>query len=582
MVKRNIRKAKAASGKILKSREKTRNIIGLVASILIGITFLISGTGKIIGAEETPAQVVDFISNFLPGIFITPATIEFLFYIFVPLVMPWAEIILGACLLIGFLPRLMAVLCLPLLSAFMGTNIWSIIQGGYATCANCFGIWEQYFGSLTPVQSLVYDLVLFAFAIVIIIFQPSGFLSSRKWLARGKRFDTATLKSNTRVFGRHLRSLGTKAMAYFSLTVKKAKEHPRIAIYTGICLLILIACGITVVSVSPATPKNDVTVEVPVVSDISASELSETSAVISWVTEKPTISSIEVYSEDGTFIITVTDKKPVTTHRLLVAGLTNGTTYYFKILSEDKQALSQEHSFSTLATVISTFMISDVKVSYITDTDTIITWVTNRPATSEVQYWNPLYIDRNTVSSDELTTNHTINLTSLEANAIYHCQIKSKDAEGNQAISPRLGMSPLIGKQAPDFTLDPLDGGTVTLSDYRGKWVILDFWIWTCSACREKLPIIEEVYTRIPKEELAILAIHYKGRESIIRTYVKGENLTFPVLLDLEAAACDLYNVHAFPTFFFIDSDGVVRLIDPEFSNAEELGDIITTLLDAN
>jgi peroxiredoxin len=476
----------------------------------------------------------------------------------------------------------MAVLCLPLLSAFMGTNIWSIIQGGYATCANCFGIWEQYFGSLTPVQSLVYDLVLFAFAIVIIIFQPSGFLSSRKWLARGKRFDTATLKSNTRVFGRHLRSLGTKAMAYFSLTVKKAKEHPRIAIYTGICLLILIACGITVVSVSPATPKNDVTVEVPVVSDISASELSETSAVISWVTEKPTISSIEVYSEDGTFIITVTDKKPVTTHRLLVAGLTNGTTYYFKILSEDKQALSQEHSFSTLATVISTFMISDVKVSYITDTDTIITWVTNRPATSEVQYWNPLYIDRNTVSSDELTTNHTINLTSLEANAIYHCQIKSKDAEGNQAISPRLGMSPLIGKQAPDFTLDPLDGGTVTLSDYRGKWVILDFWIWTCSACREKLPIIEEVYTRIPKEELAILAIHYKGRESIIRTYVKGENLTFPVLLDLEAAACDLYNVHAFPTFFFIDSDGVVRLIDPEFSNAEELGDIITTLLDAN
>jgi peroxiredoxin len=143
-------------------------------------------------------------------------------------------------------------------------------------------------------------------------------------------------------------------------------------------------------------------------------------------------------------------------------------------------------------------------------------------------------------------------------------------------------MSPLIGKHAPDFILNSLDGGTIRLSDYRGKWVILDFWIWTCSACRAKLPIIEEFYTRIPKEKLAILAIHYKGRESIIRTYVKGENLTFPILVDPEAVVCDLYNVHAFPTFFFIDGDGIIRLIDPEFSSVEELENIFNTMLDAN
>lgn len=580
MVKRTARKAKAASGKILKSKEKTRNTISLVASALIGITFLVSGTGKIIGVEETPAQVVDFISNFLPAIFITPATIYFLFYIFVPHIMPWAEVILGACLLIGFLPRLMAVLCLPLLLAFMGTNMWSIIQGGYATCASCFGIWEKYFGSLTPAQSLIYDLVLLAFAMVIIIFQPGGFLSSRKWLAKGKKLDAATLKSKIRAFGRQLRNLRLKAMAYFTLTLKKAREHPRIAISTGICFLILIAGVVALVSIRPTTPKNDVTAGVVVVSDMSVSELSETSVVISWVTDKPTASSVEVYSEDSTFIITVIDKKPVTEHSLLVAGLTSGTNYYFGILSEDKQAISGEHSFSTLAEVISPLMISDIKVSYITDTDATITWVTNRPATSEVQFWNPLRVDRDTVSSDELTTNHSFNLVSLEANAIYHYQVKSKDAEGEQAISSRLAMSPLIGKSAPDFTLNSLDGDTITLSDYRGKWVMLDFWIWTCSACRTKLPIIQEVYTRIPEDKLAILAIHNKGRESIIRTYVKGENLTIPVLLDLEAIACDLYNVHAFPTFFFIDDDGIICLIDPEFNNAEELEGIITTLFE--
>jgi peroxiredoxin len=143
-------------------------------------------------------------------------------------------------------------------------------------------------------------------------------------------------------------------------------------------------------------------------------------------------------------------------------------------------------------------------------------------------------------------------------------------------------MSPLIGKQAPDFTLNSLDGGTVTLSTYRGKWVMLDFWIWTCSACREKLSLVQEIYNRIPKEELAILAIHNKGRESIIRTYVKGENLTVPVVLDPEAIVGALYNVHALPTFFIIDDDGIIQLIDPEFSSAEELEGIITTLLGAN
>jgi peroxiredoxin len=476
----------------------------------------------------------------------------------------------------------MAVLCLPLLLAFMGTNMWSIIQGGYATCASCFGIWEKYFGSLTPAQSLIYDLVLFAFAIVIIIFQPTGFLSSRKWLAKGKKLDAATLKPKISAFGDQLRKLGTKTMAYLNLNVKKAKEHPRIALSTGICLLILIAAGITATFISSAIPKNSATTEVSleevvVVSDISVSELSETSAAISWMTAKPTISSFEVYTEGSTFIITVTAKKPVTTHRLLVAGLTSGTNYYFRILSEDKQAISGEHSFSTLAEVISPLTISDVKVSYTTDTDATIIWVTSRAATSEVQYWDPSSVERLTVSSDEFTTNHTINLTSLKAGAIYHYQVKSKDAAGDEAISSYLAMSPLIGKQAPDFTLNSLDGGAITLSDYRGKWVMLDFWIWTCSACRAKLPIIQEVYTRIPKEELAIFAIHNRGRESIIRTYVKGENLTIPVLLDPEAIVGDLYNVYALPTFFFIDNDGVIRLIDPEFSSAEELEGIITT-----
>ena len=562
-----------------KIKEKAGYIISLVASVLIGLTLLVSGTGKILGVEETPAQVVDFISNFLPGIFITPATLDFLFYIFVPLIIPWTELILGACLLIGFLPRLMAVLCLPLLIAFMGTNLWSIMQGGYATCASCFGIWEKYFGSLTSVQSLVYDLVLFAFAIVIIVLHSGGFLSSRKWLAKGEKFDAATLKPKIRVFGRQLRNLGPKAMAYLNLTVKKAKEHPRIALSTGICLLILIACGITAVSISPAIPKNGATVEVLVVSDISVSEISETSAVISWMTDKPTISSVQAYAEDGVFTVTVTDEDQVTAHRLLVGGLSPDTAYHFKILLDDNRVLSEGRSFTTIAAITSPFMVSDVRVSWITESSATITWITNRPAISEVEYWIYGSKDHLEAAKDELTTNHNVNLVALKPDAIYHYQVKSMDASGNQATSTQIIMSTQIGKQAPDFTLNSLDGRAITLSDYRGKLVLLDFWLWSCSACREKMTIIQKAYARIPTEKIAILSIHPKVKESIIQMHVEDAGLTVPVLLDSEGVASDLYKVPVLPTTFLIDGDGIIRLIDPEFNNAEELENIFTTLL---
>ena len=125
--------------------------LSLIAAIIIGLTFLLSGTGKVAGFEETPAQVVDFITSIVPEFFLTPLTVAFLYKVLIPYIIPWLELILGVLLVIGFMPRLIAILCLPLLLAFMGTNIWFIIQGGYTTCASCFGVWEQIFGSLTPV-----------------------------------------------------------------------------------------------------------------------------------------------------------------------------------------------------------------------------------------------------------------------------------------------------------------------------------------------------------------------------------------------------------------------------------------------
>ncbi len=570
MTRKRVRRARKTEAEKTRA-SKTKDVVSLVSSLLIGLTLLASGTGKILGMEEVPAQVVDFISNIIPDIFITPAAISFLYNIFIPYVLPWAEFVLAICLLTGFLPRLIAILTIPLLLAFLGTNLWAISRGGYATCASCFGIWERYLGSLTPAQSLIYDLVLLALAIVIIIVHPEGFLSSRRWLKNLVKekggFDATSVKLKMRLFAERSRSLVLKSAGLFRLAGKFTAEHTGIALLVGICLLCLIAYGITAAFMSTTMGK-------PIVSGVSVSDLSETSAVISWKTDKPTTSSIEIYTADHSF--TVTDEDRGTSHRLLVTGLTPNTTYQFSIL-DHKKVLSKGYSFKTLAPT--PLSISNVTVTFITDSSATITWGTTRPATSEVQYWVSGFKERYAVSSSELTINHSINVTSLEADAIYHFVVKSTDASGNQAISPELAMSSRIGKEASDFTLSSLDGKPVKLSDYRGKVVMLDFWLWTCSACRKKLSIVQETIARMPSEKVVVLAIHFEGKESVIQSYALSEGLTIPILLDLDGAVSDVYKVYAFPTTFFIDRDGIIRLIDPEFSNAEELENILSTLL---
>jgi len=164
---------------------RTRYIVSLVACILVGLTLIASGSGKAIGFGEVPGQTAEFVGDVLPAAFINSTTVFIIYEIFIPYIFPAAELILGIFLLIGFVPRLTAVICIPLTLLFMSNNIWSIMQGldKYPECA-CFGIWEELLGGLTPVQSLGYDIGLLILAVVIILLYPGVFLASREWLTK--------------------------------------------------------------------------------------------------------------------------------------------------------------------------------------------------------------------------------------------------------------------------------------------------------------------------------------------------------------------------------------------------------------
>jgi uncharacterized membrane protein YphA (DoxX/SURF4 family) len=170
-----------------------REIVGLVACILIGFTFFMAGTGKLFAmGTEVPGQTIEFIGYVMPKGWLTPFSVTVLYNIVIPYVIPAVELGLGCFLLIGFIPKLMAAIAMPLTLLFMANNLYFINKGTneVGSCA-CFGFWEKIFGTLTHTQSLVYDIVLFVLTLVIIIVIPGKFLQSRKWLRNlGKKKET--------------------------------------------------------------------------------------------------------------------------------------------------------------------------------------------------------------------------------------------------------------------------------------------------------------------------------------------------------------------------------------------------------
>lgn len=172
----------------VKKHYKARATISLVASIVIGLLFLIAGTGKF-SFGEVPGQTIEFIGHILPTALLTPGLIFFMYDIFIPYILPCAEMAIGLALLVGLWPRLMAILYILLSLAFMGNNIYAISLGmqKYTSC-ECFGIWEEIFGGLTPVQALGTDIIMIALAVVIITLHPGSIMSSREWITRlGKK-----------------------------------------------------------------------------------------------------------------------------------------------------------------------------------------------------------------------------------------------------------------------------------------------------------------------------------------------------------------------------------------------------------
>jgi len=114
-------------------------------------------------------------------------------------------------------------------------------------------------------------------------------------------------------------------------------------------------------------------------------------------------------------------------------------------------------------------------------------------------------------------------------------------------------------KEAPPFTLRNLEGNQVSLTDFKGKPVLVTFWATWCLSCQEEMPLLEK-FSQDKRDQLAILLIAIDGeRKKAVQTIVNKNRITLPVLLLLKEKVMDQYGVRGWiPLTFLIDQKGML------------------------
>ncbi|MCK4741186.1 MAG: TlpA family protein disulfide reductase [Anaerolineales bacterium] len=132
-----------------------------------------------------------------------------------------------------------------------------------------------------------------------------------------------------------------------------------------------------------------------------------------------------------------------------------------------------------------------------------------------------------------------------------------------EATTGGLIPSPRVGFLAPDFTLESLSGDQISLSDMRGKVIVLNLWASWCPPCRAEMPALQRVYQENHERGLKVLAVNMTAQDNIaaVEDFVQEFNLTFPILLDTSGEVGNAYLMRALPTTFFIDHDGVIQRV---------------------
>jgi len=154
------------------------------------------------------------------------------------------------------------------------------------------------------------------------------------------------------------------------------------------------------------------------------------------------------------------------------------------------------------------------------------------------------------------------------------------DASGNV---PQYA-SPLKGKPAPDFTLQDLSGKKVSLADFKGKALLINFWATWCGPCKVETPWLVELRNQYAAKGFEVLGISAEGDDlqpsdkegwakdkAAIAKFVKEEKMPYPVLINGDSISKPYGGIDAMPTSFYVDRSGNVVSVQLGLTSKDDM-----------
>ena len=133
---------------------------------------------------------------------------------------------------------------------------------------------------------------------------------------------------------------------------------------------------------------------------------------------------------------------------------------------------------------------------------------------------------------------------------------------------PALAGAP--GAAAPQFSLAARGGQNVSLAQYKGQVVMINFWASWCGPCRQEMPLLESIYKKYNKLGFTMLGVNVEPDSNAANAWLKETPVSFPILYDTESKVSKLYDVAGMPTSVIIDRAGKVRLIHRSYRPGDE------------
>lgn len=144
---------------------------------------------------------------------------------------------------------------------------------------------------------------------------------------------------------------------------------------------------------------------------------------------------------------------------------------------------------------------------------------------------------------------------------------------------------PTVGTTAPNFQLWDLDGKPISLSQYQGRVVLINFWATWCGPCRVEMPAMEQLYRQFNGKGFEILAVSTDQQGvAVTRPFKESLGLSFPILHDSDYRVGITYGARTLPITFLVDRQGLIRhrIFGARDWGSQEARQLIQTLLKAS